>query len=61
MIMRLPRRQIQRHMRIIAIICRIMAFTWLRLQFEAMFISAAHTQEQLAQTLETARNYFKNN
>lgn len=30
-------------------------------QFEAMFISAAHTQEQLAQTLETARNYFKNN
>ena len=30
-------------------------------QFEAMFISVAHTQEQLAQTLETARNYFKNN
>ena len=30
-------------------------------QFEAMFISAAHTQEQLSQTLETARSYFKNN
>ena len=29
-IMRLPRRQIQRHMRIIAITCRIMAFIWLR-------------------------------
>ena len=30
-------------------------------QFEAVFISMAHTEEQLAQTLELARTYFKKN
>ena len=30
-------------------------------QFEAMFISAAHTEEQLAHTLELARDYFVKN
>ncbi len=29
-------------------------------QFEAMFLSAAHTREQLDETLEIAESYFKN-